>query len=137
MAVYSLYPAILFAGFFLLLKYKAEFVILFLTKGFSYITRIYRTSRDGNDKHIIQNKIINHSNIIIIIKTDQMYKELESEVLRTLGLSNWNIISYIDECITVKSRQTLEKYDKIRFFKENKENLARAEKVINKKSDRR
>ena len=62
--------------------------------------------------------------IIIIIKTDQMYKELESEVLRTLGLSNWNIISYIDECITVKSRQTLEKYDKIRFFKENKENLA-------------
>ena len=71
--------------------------------------------------------------IIIIIKTDQMYKELESEVLRTLGLSNWNIISYIDECITVKSRQTLEKYDKIRFFKENKENLARAEKVINKK----
>ena len=71
--------------------------------------------------------------IIIIIKIGQMYKELESEVLRTLGLSNWNIISYIDECITVKSRQTLEKYDKIRFFKENKENLVRAERFINKK----
>lgn len=35
-----------------------------------------------------------------------------------------------DADITVKSRQTLEKYDAIKFFKENREKLIEAENVI-------
>lgn len=75
--------------------------------------------------------------IVIVVKivTEKKYKELEAEVLRELGFSNWNIISYFDEYVTVKSRQTLEKYDDIRFFKENKEKLTRAKKIIVRKNE--
>lgn len=72
---------------------------------------------------------------IVTIIIEKKYKKLESEVLQKLGFSNWNIISYIDEYITVKSRQTLKKYDDIKFFKENREKLIQAENTIKKKSD--
>ncbi len=73
--------------------------------------------------------------IIIIVKiiTEQKYKKLETEVLQELGFSNWNIISYFDERVTVKSRQTLMKYDDIKFFKENREKLVQAENIIKSK----
>lgn len=71
--------------------------------------------------------------ITVLIITEQKYKKLETEVLKELGFSNWNIISYFDEYVTVKSRQTLEKYDDIKFFKENKEKLSQAEKIIIRK----
>lgn len=73
--------------------------------------------------------------ITVKVVTNQQYKKLEAEVLRVLGFSNWNIISYFDEYVTVKSRQTLEKYDDIKFFKENREKLVLAENVIKMKSD--
>lgn len=73
--------------------------------------------------------------IIITDITKLKYKKLESEVLQKLGFSNWNIISYIDERITVKSRQALEKYENINFFKENRERLIQAENIIKKKSN--
>lgn len=79
--------------------------------------------------------------IILVIMTivndrkEKEYRQLESDVLRELGLSGWNIISYIDERVIVKSRQTLEKYDDIKFFKENREKLIRAEYVIKKKKE--
>ena len=75
--------------------------------------------------------------IILIVKliVKQKYKELESEVLGKLGFSSWNIVSYFDAYVTVKSRQTLEKYDDIKFFKENKERLEQAEENISKKND--
>ena len=43
--------------------------------------------------------------IIIVAKiiTTQQYKKLEAEVLQKLGFSSWNVISYIDERVTVKS----------------------------------
>ena len=69
------------------------------------------------------------------IITEQKYKKLEAEVLRELGFSNWDIISYFDEYVTVKSRQTLEKYDDIKFFKENREKLVQAENIIQRKFD--
>lgn len=74
--------------------------------------------------------------IIIIVKIvlDKQYKKLEMEVLGKLDLISWNIISYFDEYVTVKSRQTLNKYDDIKFFKDNREKLAAAEKIIKKKS---
>ena len=64
--------------------------------------------------------------IIFQIVSKQKYKKLETEVLKKLGFSNWNIVSYLDEQVIVKSRQTLEKYDAVKFFKENKEKLESA-----------
>ena len=63
------------------------------------------------------------------------YKQLEADALSKLGFSSWNVISYYDKTITVKSRQALEKYDDIRFFKENKEALEWAERVIERKKN--
>lgn len=72
---------------------------------------------------------------IVVIETfrKQQYKKLEAEILGKLGFSNWNIVSYFDESVTVKSRQALEKYDDIKFFKENPKMLASAEETIQKK----
>lgn len=69
------------------------------------------------------------------IMRKKQYENLEAEALLSLGFSSWNIISYVDEYVTVKSRQTLEKYDDIKFFKENKEKLPRAEAMIQRKSE--
>ena len=59
--------------------------------------------------------------IIVTVKTilEMQYRKLERTVLSELGFSDWNIVHYYDEIVTVKSRQTLEKYDSIKFFKEN------------------
>ena len=42
-----------------------------------------------------------------------------------------------DAYVSVKSRQTLEKYDVIRFFKENSEKLTEAEKIIKEKKEKK
>lgn len=75
--------------------------------------------------------------VIVVIKSirTRQYKKLEAEILGKLGFYDWNVISYFDESVTVKSRQTLEKYDDIKFFKENPEMLAKAEKTIKRKND--
>lgn len=75
--------------------------------------------------------------IIITVKNinEKKYKDLEAQVLRDLGFPSWNIISYFDEHITVKSRQALEKYDDIKFFKENSEKLIQAQNIIKRKND--
>lgn len=73
--------------------------------------------------------------VAVSIILEQKYKQLEKEVLKELGFPNWNIISYFDEYVTVKSRQTLEKYDDIKFFKENREKLVRAENIIKRKNN--
>ncbi len=73
--------------------------------------------------------------IMVIIIIEQKYKKLETEVLQELGFSNWNVISYVDEHVTAKSRRTLEKYDDIKFFKENGGKLLQAENIIKRKND--
>lgn len=73
--------------------------------------------------------------VALKIMRKKQYENLEAEALLSLGFSSWNIISYVDEYVTVKSRQTLEKYDDIKFFKENKEKLPRAEAMIQRKSE--
>ena len=73
--------------------------------------------------------------VAVSIILEQKYKQLETEVLKELGFPNWNIISYFDEYVAVKSRQTLEKYDDIKFFKENREKLVRAENIIKRKNN--
>lgn len=74
---------------------------------------------------------------IVVIKSIRrhQYKKLEAEILGKLGFYNWNIVPYFDKSVTVKSRQALEKYDDIKFFKENPEMLTRAEKAIKRKND--
>ena len=73
--------------------------------------------------------------VIIIFKLiqQQKYNELEAEILNELGFHNWNIVSYFDDFVTVKSRQ--EKYDDIKFFKENREKFAKAEQVLKTKKE--
>lgn len=67
---------------------------------------------------------------------EEQYRELEREVLKTLGFRNWNsIISEIDETLTVKSRQALEKYDDIKFFKENRGKLEEVQEIIKRKAE--
>ena len=73
--------------------------------------------------------------LIFIIVSNLKYKELESEVLRKLGFSNWNIVPFLDVRVTVKSRQTLEKYDDIKYFKESREKLAQTENVLRRNKD--
>ena len=75
--------------------------------------------------------------LIVIFKIipDQKYKKLQAAVLQDLGFRNWDVVSYYDEYVTVKSRQALDKYDDIKYFKEDSQNLARAENVFNRKSN--
>lgn len=68
------------------------------------------------------------------IKINQ-YRRLEAEVLRELGFANWDLIPYFDDYVTVKSRQTLEKYDVIKYYKEDRERLVEAEKVLKEKKE--
>lgn len=73
--------------------------------------------------------------VVIEAIRKQQYKKLESEILGKLGFSNWNIVSYFDESVTVKSRQALEKYDDVKFFKENPKMLSIVEKIVEKKDN--
>ncbi len=66
---------------------------------------------------------------------ERKYRELELNALSDLRFPSWNIIPYFEESVQVKSRQTLEKYDDIKFFKENKEKLAEAEEFIKRKKE--
>ena len=74
--------------------------------------------------------------IIIIFKIipDQKYRKLQAAVLHDLGFPDWNIVSYYDEYVSVKSRQALEKYDNIKYFKDDSQHLVRAESICTWKS---
>ncbi len=63
------------------------------------------------------------------------YLQLKNDALAELGFKNWDIISYFDAHVVVKSRQTLEKYDDIKFFKEDNTRLEQAKTILKKKSD--
>lgn len=73
--------------------------------------------------------------VIIKLVIEKKYRKLETEVLKKLNFHNWNVASYFDEEIIVKSRKTLEKYDDIKFFKENKEKLVQAKNIIKSKNE--
>lgn len=78
--------------------------------------------------------------IIIVVnivksKKEKEYKRLESDVLTELGIQSWASVSGVDEYVTVKSRQTLENYDEVKFFKENRDKLAKADSIIQKKTN--
>lgn len=73
--------------------------------------------------------------IIIIVKviSKRKYEELEKEILQKLGFSSWNMVTYFDEYVAVKSRQALEKYDDVKFLKKIKENLREQRRLLKRK----
>ena len=73
--------------------------------------------------------------VIIKLVIEKKYRKLETEVLKKLNFHNWNVASYFDEEIIVKSRKTLEKYDDIKFLKENKEKLVQEKNIIKSKNE--
>lgn len=68
----------------------------------------------------------------IVIK---VYDKLEKSVLQELDYPNWEFVPKADAYVTVKSRQTLDKYDSIRFFKENREKLEEAGRILRWKDE--
>lgn len=74
---------------------------------------------------------------IIVIKwlRNNQYRKLEAEILDELDIPHWTAIHYIDEFVAAKSRQSLEKYDIIKFFKEDNDRLPRAEVIIGWKDE--
>ena len=60
---------------------------------------------------------------ILKMVSEYNYQKLEAAVLNELRFYDWNVVPYYDAEVVVKSRQTLEKYDDIRFFKENRVEL--------------
>lgn len=73
--------------------------------------------------------------IAVGIIIEVSYNKLATEVLRKLGFSSWNIVQFYDDNVIVKSRKTLEKYDDIKYFKENEGRLTRAEKIFRRKCE--
>lgn len=75
--------------------------------------------------------------IVFWIKCIQLklYTKLETEVLKKLQFSDWDVVSYFDEDIIVKSRSALDKYDEINFFKEHSEKLEQARLILEEKGE--
>ena len=71
--------------------------------------------------------------IVLIIDKNKKTK-IEKEFLAAIGVTNINGVTKIDSFETVKSRSALESYDDIKFFKENKDKLTTAKRVIEYKS---
>ncbi|MBR4344016.1 MAG: hypothetical protein IKP88_15185 [Lachnospiraceae bacterium] len=68
--------------------------------------------------------------VTILVINKIRYKKLEAEILASLGFRDWDTAPYIDTYVSVKSRQAIEKYDDVKFFKENKDKFTEAEKRL-------
>lgn len=67
-------------------------------------------------------------------RREKEYQKLQSEVLEELGFQSWNVVDFIDEQISVKSRQALENYDDEKLFKGNKEKITEVQDKLKIKS---
>lgn len=66
---------------------------------------------------------------------ERQYRVFKTKILKELGLSTLDLFPYFDTNVTVKSRQALENYDDIKFFRENNKMLEKVEKIIEKKNN--
>ncbi|MBC2849860.1 HNH endonuclease [Cetobacterium sp. 8H] len=66
---------------------------------------------------------------------ERQYRIFKTKILTELGLNSLDTFSYFDTDVTVKSRQALENYDDIKFFRENNKMLEEVEKIIEKKNN--
>lgn len=70
---------------------------------------------------------------VYAIVTTILYKKLNREILDSLDLPGWKYLSCEDELITVKSSKSVDNYDAIKFFKEDRSNLDKVAKVLDEK----
>lgn len=68
-------------------------------------------------------------------KKRKSYETLRSNAFEELGIRNSNVLFHFDSDVIVKSRQSLESYNCLKFFKDNKNKLEEAENIITKKKD--
>ena len=83
----------------------------------------------------ISGKWVDESVIIAKSREEEQYRILEAEVLDALGFDNRDAIACFDVQVIVKSRQALENYDEIKYFKENREMLGKAADIIERKKE--
>lgn len=104
-----------------------------LDQSSAYIIRVKHISADGIQ--LAEKTVKLYQGDIDKFYLEKEYKKLESEVLKLLGFLSWNISPYYDAHVVVKSRQALENYDDIKFFRENTNSFAEAERILNKKKE--
>lgn len=70
--------------------------------------------------------------VIVLIRwmIEHYQSELKNEIIQKLGFDEWPKVPYFDEVVNVKSRQALDKYDAVRFFKEHPGMINWAQTVI-------
>lgn len=71
--------------------------------------------------------------ITIVIVRNYQYKKLVSEVLQYLKIKEWSFTIQEDELITVKSSKGVENYTYIKYFKDNRRNLEKVSRILEKK----
>ena len=102
---------------------------------FKRITLIKETVENFKEKPYLFLNKAEYNEILKEIKIE--YETLKTEVLKELRLDSLDIVPYYDVPeVIVKSRQTFENFDDIKYFKQNKEMLEEAEKIIKKKNKR-
>ena len=62
-------------------------------------------------------------NAIYKRKINKLYNALEESIFQTVGISGWKYLTAWDYTVYVKSRQAIENYDDIKFFKEDESRL--------------
>lgn len=67
---------------------------------------------------------------IVLTRENIKYRDFEGRVLNDIGLTKWREISFVDANVIVKSHQALEKYDEVKFFKENEGALESAIRTV-------
>lgn len=56
--------------------------------------------------------------IFIVVVLISIKRTLDNEILETLGFTSWNIVPEYADRVIVRSRQTFETYDDVKYFKE-------------------
>ena len=74
-------------------------------------------------------------NAIYQRKTKKLYVALEESIFQTVGISEWKYLTAWDYTVYVKSRQAIENYDELKFFKEDESRLPSALSVMREKQN--
>lgn len=64
------------------------------------------------------------------IKMEKDYNQLTADILSALGLKNWKYMSRVDGVVNLKSAKAVDNYDPIMYFKEDRDRLDKAIKVL-------
>ena len=74
-------------------------------------------------------------NAIYKREAKELYTSLEKSIFQTVGISEWKYLSASDYTVYVKSRQAVENYDDLKFFKEDESRFPNALAVMRQKQD--